>query len=102
MITINIIKSIKDAIVANDIQAKPTAKVMWDVCTKSYKFFIDKNVDMYYHFPDGTTCLNINPIFNIEELMTMSDEEASKVWDEYCEEYKRELSNMVQYYKDCK
>lgn len=102
MITINIIKSIKDAVVANDIKVKSTNKVMWDVCTKTYNFFFDKNVDMYYTFLDGKTCLNFNPTFNIEELMTMSDEEAYNVWNEYCEEHKRELSNMIQYYNNCK
>lgn len=93
-----IIKSIKDAVVANNIEVHWRNKVMWDVCKKEYKFFINDNVEFYYTMPNGETCTNFNPSFNLEHLMSTSDEDLVGEFERYCEENKWELENMIEHY----
>ena len=95
---IEIIKSIKDAVVANGIEVHWSNKVMWDVCKKEYKFFIDDNVAFYYKFPNGEYCTNLNPSWNLENFMSTSDEDLVGELDRYCELYSPELNSMIDYY----
>ena len=95
---IEIIKSIKDAVVANGIEVHWRNKVMWDVCKKEYKFFIDDNVEFYYKFPNGEYCTNLNPSWNLENFMSTSDEDLVGELDRYCELYSPELNSMIDYY----
>lgn len=98
MSNIEIIKSIKDAVVANGIEVDWHNKVMWDVCKKEYKFFIDDNVEFYYKFPNGEYCTNLNPSWNLENFMSTSDEDLVEELKKYCEEYKEYLDSMIEYY----
>ena len=100
-LSINVIKSIKNAVLANNIEVSEFNTVMWDVCKKDYKFFIGKNPDMYYTMPDGTQCLNINPIFNLKDMMAKSDVECMNEWFAYYESHQEELNNMIHYFKNC-
>lgn len=93
-----IIKSIKDAVVANNIEVNILSHVMWDVCKKEYKLFINENVDFYYKFPNGETCTNFNPSFNLQDFMSTSDEDLVEELNKQCEEYKWELDNMIEHY----
>lgn len=95
---IEIIKSIKDAVVANGIEVHWSNKVMWDVCKKEYKFFINDNVEFYYKFPNGETCINSNPFWNLENFMSTSDEDLVEDLKKQCEEYRWELDNMIEHY----
>lgn len=97
-----IIKSIKDAVVANGIKVNSQSNVMWDVCKKEYKFFIDENVDFYYTMPNGEQCGNFNPSFNLEHLMTTSDEDLVGELDRFCELYSPEINSMIDYYNAIK
>lgn len=97
-----IIKTIKDAVVANGIEVNSLSHVMWDVCKNEYKFFIDGNVDFYYKFPNGETCINCNPSFNLQDFMSTSDEDLVEELDKQCEECKWELENMIFYYNKLK
>ena len=98
MSNIEIIKSIKDAVVANGIEVNILSHVMWDVCKKEYKFFINENVDFYYKFPNGETCINSNPSFNLQDFMLTSDEDLVEELNKQCEEYKWELDIMIEHY----
>ena len=98
MSNIEIIKSIKDAVVANGIEVNILSHVMWDVCKKEYKFFINENVDFYYKFPNGETCTNSNPSFNLQDFMSTSDEDLVEELNKHCEEYKWELDIMIEHY----
>lgn len=101
-ITISLIKSIKNAVVENGIELNNTNRVMWDVCKKEYKFFIGENAPFYYKMPDGSEGCNFNPIFNLKDMMDKSDLECYKEWIAYCDEYKDELTNMIDYYNAIK
>lgn len=95
---IEIIKSIKDAVVANGIEVDSLSHVMWDVCKKEYKFFIDDNAPFYYQFPNGEWCGNYNPSFNLQDFMSTSDEDLVEEFKKQCEENRWELDNMIDYY----
>lgn len=98
MSNIEIIKSIKDAVVANGIEVNILSHVMWDVCKKEYKFFINENVDFFYKFPNGEYCTNSNPSFNLQDFMMTSDEDLVEELKKYLEEYKWELDIMIEHY----
>ena len=93
-----IIKSIKDAVVANGINVNSQSNVMWDVCKKEYKFFINENVPFYYTMPNGEQCGNFNPSFNLEHLMSTSDEDLVGELDRFCELYSPEINSTLDYY----
>lgn len=97
-----IIKSIKDAVVANGIKVNSQGNVMWDVCKKEYKFFIDENVPFYYTMPNGEQCGNFNPSFNLEHLMSTSDEDLVGEFERFCELYSPEINSMIDYYNAIK
>lgn len=101
MITINIIKSIKSAVVENGVEVVKGNTVVWDVCTKSYKFYIN-DFPMYYTMPDGEQCLNYNYSIGIVDLMNMSDEEVLRDMNRHYQEHKEQLDCMVDYYNNCK
>lgn len=101
-ICVNLIKSIKNAVIENGIELNDTNSVMWDVCKKEYQFLIDTIPSFYYKMPDGTQCMNINPIFNLKDMMNKSDLDCLKEWLTYFDEHQDELCNMIQHYKKCK
>lgn len=102
MIYNEIIKSIKDAVVANGIEVSSSNNVMWDVCKNEYKFFINENVDFYYTMPNGEQCGNFNPSFNLEHLMSTSDEVLIGEMERFCELYSPEINSMLDYYNAIK
>lgn len=101
-LTISVIKSIKNAVVENKIEISSNNFVMWDVCKKEYKFFINENVPFYYKMPDGVECGNFNPSFNIKDMMEKDDLSCYKEWLSFIDRYVEEVSNMIGYYNGCK
>lgn len=97
-LTISVIKSIKNAVIENKIEISYNNFVMWDVCKKEYKFFINENVPFYYTMPNGEQCGNFNPSFNLEHLMSTSDEDLVGELDRFCELYSPEINSTLDYY----
>lgn len=93
MITIEIVKSIKDAVVKNNIEVSFLGHVMWDVYKKEYKFY-EGNIPFYYTLPNGETCMNSNPFLNIKDLMSMTDEDVVEEINNQIEENKEYLENI--------
>jgi hypothetical protein len=101
-ITMGLIKSIKNAIVENNIEISVSNYVMWDVCKKEYKFFIGDLAPFFYKFPDGMECTNFNPSYSTYYFMNLSDIDCYNTMINDCYQRKEELENMVKYYNDCK
>lgn len=101
-ITMALIKSIKNAIIENNIEISFTNYVMWDVCKQEYKFYIGTLAPFYYKMPDGTECTNFNPSYSIKYFMNLSDIDCYNIMIDDCNKYKEELENMVNHYNSCK
>ena len=101
-INLSVIKSIKNAVIENGIELNNINSVQWDVCKGCYKFYIDVLPNTYYTMPNGKKCLNMNPTFNLKNMMDKSDVECVNEWLAYCDEHREELNDMVNYYRDCK
>lgn len=100
-ITMALIKSIKNAIIENNIELSFTNYVMWDVCKKEYKFFIGDFAPFYYKFPDGSECTNFNPSYSIKYFMELSDIDCYNIMIDDCYQCKEYLEDMVKYYNEC-
>jgi hypothetical protein len=101
-ITMGLIKSIKSAIIENNIEISVLNYVMWDVCKKEYKFYIGTLAPFYYKMPDGMECSNFNPSYSLSYFMNLSDIDCYNVMIDDCNKYKEELERMVKYYNNCK
>ena len=99
---LEIVKSIKNAVVANGIEVNILSHVMWDVCKKEYKFYIADNAPFYYQMPNGEWCGNYNPSFNLQDFMSTSDEDLVEEFIEELNSHKEELNIMISHYNTLK
>lgn len=100
-ITMGLIKSIKNAVIENNIEISVLNYVMWDVCKKEYKFYIGTLPPFYYKFPDGMECTNSNTSYSLSYFMNLSDIDCYNVMIDDYNKYKEELEMMIEYYNSC-